>query len=156
MNSFEEYLLKEYNTSGCVCVAFKYSHSAKEKIDKASKVPIINNTINVKVDCYDDKHNLLASHTEHFKDGEIQRSKNNPLINIAPAEINNRFASVKQDIANRIMSEYLLKLNDINEKIDSLRAYVHVNGIIPSEFVNEPAIGSGKNINESNDKHFEF
>ena len=108
MNSFEEYLLKEYQTANVVCVSFKYSHSAKEKIDKASKVPIINNTINVKVDCYDDKHNLLASHTEKFIDGEIHRTKNNPLINIAPAEINNRFASVKQDIANRIMSEYLL------------------------------------------------
>ena len=153
MNEFEEYLLKEYHDSNVVCTAFKYSHSAKEKIDKASKVPIINNTINVKIDSYDDKHNLIASHSEKFENGEIKRSKKNKLINIAPAELNNRFGAAKQQIANRIMHEYLLKLEDINQKIESLRSYVHCDGIIPNEFVNEPAIGE---LDKSNQKQFEF
>ena len=72
------------------------------------------------------------------------------------AELNNRFAAAKQYIANRIMSEYLVKLNDIQEKINSLNAYVHVNAddVIPNEFVNEPSVGVGDG--KSKNKHFEF
>ena len=153
-NSFEEYLLKEYNTCGCVCVNVKYSHSSKQKIDKKSKRPVINNIITVKMDCYDNKHNLLSTHSEKFVDGCIQRSKNNKLVNIAPAELNNRFAAIKQDIANKIMAEYLEKADEINAKINSLKAYTHVSGVIPSEFVNEPAIGNANRSDENNDKTF--
>ena len=157
-NSFEEYLLKEYNVSGCVCVNIKYSHSSKQKIDKASKRPVINNIITVKMDCYDSKHNLLSTHSEKFVDGCIKRSKNNKLVNIAPAELNNRFAAIKQDIANKIMAEYLEKADEINEKINSLKAYIHVTGVIPNEFVNEPAIGDTdeNNAKTINEKKFEF
>ena len=156
LNAFESYLLDEYKDSNVVCTAFKYSHTTKQKIDKVSKVPLTNNVINVKIDCYDDKHNLIASHTEKFIDGEVQRAKNKELVNIAPAELNNRFAAAKQCIANRIMSEYLVKLNDIQEKINSLNAYVHVNAddVIPNEFVNEPSVGVGDG--KSKNKHFEF
>ena len=154
MQAFEDYILKEYNDNNVVCTAFKYSHTAKDKIDKTSKVPIVNNVITVKIDCYDVKHNLIASHSEKFVNGEIQRSKKNKLINIAPAELNNRFAAAKQQIANKIMSEYLIKLQEINEKIDALNSYVKASGIIPNEFVNEPAIASTEESKTS--KHFEF
>ena len=118
MQAFEEYLLKEYNESNVVCTAFKYSHTVKDKIDKTSKIPVVNNVITVKIDCYDKQHNLISSHSEKFIDGVIYRNKKNKLINIAPTELNNRFAAAKQAIANGIMSEYLMKLNEINEKID--------------------------------------
>ena len=157
MEAFQEYLLQEYNDTNAVCNAFKYSHSAKQKLDKASKIPIVNNVITVKIDCYDKQHNLLATHSEKFVDGAIQRNKKNKLINIAPAELNNRFAAAKQAIANGIMAEYLQKLNDINEKIDSLNAYVNVSGIIPTEFVNEPLIASSTQPQAAPvHKNFEF
>ena len=162
LNAFESYLLDEYKDSNVVCVNYKYTHSTKQKIDRVSKVPLTNNVINVKIDCYDDKHNLVASHTEKFIDGSIarggttSRNKNKALVNIAPAELNNRFAAAKQYIANRIMSEYLVKLNDIQEKIDSLNAYVHCDGVIPNEFVNEPAIGNADGNKVSKNKQFEF
>ena len=54
------------------------------------------------------------------------------------------------------MSEYLLKLNEINEKIDTLNNYTKVSGIIPSEFVNEPIIGDAKENETKPCKHFEF
>ena len=152
MNAFEEYLLQEYRDSNVACTNFKYSHSAKQKLDKKSKVQLINNTINVKIVCYDEKHNLLSSHSEKFVDGEIQRTKQKPLVNIAPAELNNRFGAAKQQIANRIMSDYLVHLQEINEKIDSLRSYIHVDGVIPTVFVNEPIIASDNGVK----KNFEF
>ena len=156
-NSFEDYLLKEYPVSGCVCVNFKYSHGTKEKIDKKSKIPVINNVINVKIDCYDDKHNLLDSHSEKFIDGHIQRPKNKQLVNIAPAELDNRFSAVNVEICSTIMAEYMLKLDEINSKISALRAYCGGAGVIPSEFVNEPIIGEhDKNLNERKTKSFEF
>ena len=153
MNAFESYLLQEYNESNVACTKFTYSHSSKQKFDKKSNVPVINNNINVKIDCYDEKHNLLASHSEKFVDGEIKRTKKNPLINIAPAELNNKFGAAKQQIANRIMNEYVIKLNEIQEKIDNLQSYVHCDGVIPDQFVNEPAIA---NVDKDSNKHFEF
>ena len=160
LNAFEEYLLHEFNlpTSVC-CNNFKYSHSSKQKIDKKSNIPIINNTINVKIESYDDKHNLLASHSEKFIDGFIHRTKQNPLVNIAPAELNNRFAAAKSIIASKIMNEYTIKLNEINEKIESLQSYIHVSNdnIIPNEFINEPAIGNDTSSSIlSKNKNFEF
>ena len=158
MNAFESYIMQEYRESNVACTSFKYSHSIKEKIDKTSKRPIINNIINVKIDCYDDKHNLLSSHTEKFVDGQIQRSKQKQLVNIAPSELNNRFAAAKQQIANRIMSEYMDKLNEIQDKINILQSYVNTTGIIPNEFVNEPAIGAVSDdlYKEVKNKQFEF
>ena len=158
MDAFESYILQEYGDANVACTSFKYSHSTKDKIDKKSNRPITNNIISVKIDCYDDKHNLLASHSEKFVDGSIQRTKPKPLINIAPAELNNKFAAAKQQIANRIMSEYMIRLNEINEKITSLRSYVNTNGVIPNEFVNEPTISDGNKDQQPvpKDKHFEF
>ena len=144
MQAFEQYLLHEYQLpSNVVCNYFRYTHSTKQHIDKLSKVPVINNIIGVHVESYDDKHHLLASHSERFVDGEIKRPRNNALVNISPDELNNRFAAAKTAIVSSIHSEYTNRLNDINDKIRDLNRYVKVNGVIPTEFVNEPMIGTG-------------
>ena len=157
MNAFEEYLLREYNLPTNVCCnKFSYSYSTKNKIDKSSKVPIINNIINVRIESYDDKHNLIASHTEKFLDGHINRTKQNKLINISPDELNNRFAAAKANIVQQINAEYNVKLNEIQEKINELNKYCKSHGVIPNQFVNEPKIAD-KNIEEvKSQKRFEF
>jgi len=156
MNAFEAYLLKEYQLNqNAVCNKFTYTHSTKQKIDKPSKRPVINNIITVKIDSYDDKHNLLGSHTEKFIDGHIQRTKQNKLINISPDELNNKFSFAKASIVQLIVADYNNKLKDIQAKIDDINAYHHTSVIIPSEFVNEPLIASNDNTEPKN-KHFEF
>ena len=157
MNAFEAYLLKEYQLSqNAVCNKFTYSHSTKQKIDKLSKKPLINNIINVKIESYDDKHNLLGSHTEKFIDGQIQRTKQNKLINISPAELNNKFSFAKSQIVHVIVADYNNKLKDIQEKINEINAYHHISVVIPNEFINEPVIGADDIDSNKNNKHFEF
>ena len=164
MQSFESYLLSEYQLSNeVVCNKFSYTHSVKQKLDKKSSVPIVNNIINVHIESYDEKHNLIAAHSEKFVDGVIKRGKNKKLINISPDELNNRFSTAKSSIISLILHEYNTKLNDLQLKIKDLNKYAGpINNIIPMEFVNEPLIGEQNNNNNNNGddnvvkKNFEF
>ena len=156
LESFEAYLLHEYNDHNAVCVKFKYSHSIKTTVDKVSKTPLIHNIINVKIDSYDSHHKLIASHSEKFVDGEIKRSKANPLVNIAPAELNNKFAAAKAEIATLIMYEYDVKLDEVTTKINQLNSYVHVGHVVPNQFVNEPVVTNAEQTNNNTNKHFDF
>jgi len=156
LESFEAYLLREYNDNNAVCVKFKYSHSIKTTVDKVSKTPLIHNIITVKIDSYDAHHKLIASHSEKFVDGEIKRTKANPLVNIAPAELNNKFAAAKAEIATLIMNEYDVKLDEVTTKINQLNAYVHVDHVIPNQFVNEPVVGTDAEATSNVIKQFEF
>ena len=158
MDQFEQYLLSEYQlSSNVVCNSFKYTHSAKNKVDKSSNRPITNHIINVKIESYDDKHNLISTHSEKFIDGKIQRTKQNKLINISPDELNNKFGFAKSNIINVIKSDYQNKLNDIQDKIKELDSYCRADGIIPTEFVNEPTISTSQPTNQpTKNKNFEF
>ena len=159
MDAFEEYLLREYQPlSNVVCNKFTFTHCTKRKIDKTSQVPVINNIINVKIESYDEKHNLIATHCEKFIDGHISRTKQNKLINISPDELNNRFGAAKLQISQTINAEYTNKLNDIQEKINELNSYVKSNGVIPNQFINEPQIAAKSNEEpaKKKNKHFEF
>ena len=157
MDQFEQYLLSEYQLpSNVVCNKFTYAHTSKQTVDKASKIPIINHIINVKIISYDDKHNLISTHSEKFIDGRIQRTKQNKLINISPDELNNKFSFAKSSIINVIKSDYQNKLNDIQDKIKELDSYCRVDGVIPTEFVNEPVIAEKSDSSKKIEKHFEF
>ena len=157
MNAFESYLLKEYQLNqNVVCNKFTYTHSTKQKIDKTSKRPLINNIINVKIESYDDKHNLLGSHTEKFIDGKIHRTKQNKLVNISPDELNNKFGFAKSSIVQIIVSDYQSKLHEIQNKIDEINAYQHTSHVIPNEFINEPTIAEKTDLPKNINKHFEF
>ena len=162
MQSFESYLLSEYQLPNVVvCNKFSYTHNAKQKLDKKSSIPIVNNIINVHIDSYDEKHNLIATHSEKFIDGSIKRGKNKKLINISPDELNNRFSNAKSSIISLILNEYNAKLNELQLKIKDLNRYSGpINNIIPNEFVNEPLVGEHENNNNNSDnvvkKNFEF
>lgn len=157
MQDFIDYLLKEYQLpDSVVCNRVVYSHSTKNKIDKKSNVPITNNVITVKIESFDKMHHKLASITEHFVDGQISRTKTKPLINIAPAELNNKFAKAKAEICGIIKRNYNEKLNDLNDSMHELNDYCgNEMSIIPDEFVNEPQIT--KNVEPEKQKvKFEF
>jgi len=142
MENFIEYLLKEYQLpSEVVCNKITYSHSTKNHIDKKSNVPITNNIITVKIESFDKHHNKLASITEHFIDGQIERSKTKALVNIAPSELNNKFAAAKSQICSVINSTYNERLNELKDSINELNEYCGSDiGVIPEEFINEPKI----------------
>ncbi len=142
MENFIDYLLKEYNLpSEVVCNKVIYSHSTKNKIDKKSNVPITNNIITVKIESFDKNHQKLASNSERFIDGQIERSKTKKLINIAPAELNNKFAAAKSQICSVINSTYNERLNELKDSIHELSEYCGSEiGVIPEVFINEAKI----------------
>ena len=151
MEDFISYLLKEYQLpNDVVCNKVVCSHSTKNKIDTKSKIAISHNIITIKIESYDKEHQLLSSITEKFIDGQINRPKTKPLVNISPSELNNRFARAKSFICSQIQKSYNDKLKDINDSITDLKQYCGSgNSIIPNEFINEPQVmkesSEGKN-----------
>ena len=142
MEAFIDYLLKEYQLpADVVCNKTTFTHSTKNKIDKKSNVPITNNIITVKIESFDKHHQKLASITEHFIDGQIDRPKTKKLINISPSELNNKFAAAKSQICSVINSTYNEKLKDLKESMNELNEYCGSEiSVIPDVFVNEPKI----------------
>ena len=142
MDDFISYLLKEYQLpNDVVCNKVVCTHSTKNKIDKKSNIPITNNVITIKIESYDKEHQLLSSITEKFIDGQINRTKAKPLVNISPSELNNRFGVAKSFICSQIQKSYSDKLKDLNDSINELKQYCgSVNSVIPNEYINEPII----------------
>lgn len=142
MEAFIDYLLKEYQLpSEVVCNKTTFTHSTKNRIDKKSNTPITNNIITVKIESFDKHHNKLASITEHFIDGNIERPKTKALVNIAPAELNNKFSAAKSQICSVINSIYNERLNELKDSIHELSEYCGSDiSVIPDEFINEAKI----------------
>ena len=155
MENFINYLLSEYKLpSDVVCNNVIYSYSTQNKIDKKSKTPITNHVITVKIESYDKAHNKLATNTEHFINGKIQRPKAKKLINISPDELNNKFGLAKSDICALIKKQNSDKVNELTQIIDDITGYVgHDVSIIPNEFVNEHTITQQE---PKKNKQFEF
>ncbi len=141
MEAFVNYLLSEYKLPDeVVCNNVTFTYSQRNKIDKKSNVPITDHVITVKIDSYDKEHNKLASNTEHFVNGQIQRPKSKKLINISPDELNNRFGNAKASICSQIQKNTSDKVKGLNDIINDLKQYCDNLSIIPNEFVNEPTI----------------
>ena len=139
MESFINYLINEYkdNTTGYAAIDTKFTHSSTIKIDKASNVPIKNNIIKVSITFYDKSMNKLYSSAISFENNLLPKSQAKKLVNIAPKELENKFACAKDEICNNILRELLEKRKELNEKIDDIIRYKGVNGVIPSEFKGE-------------------
>ena len=154
MESFINYLLSEYQLpSEVVCNNITFTYSTKNKIDKKSHVPITNHIISVKIDSYDKHHNKLATNSEHFIDGHINRPKTKKLINISPDELNNKFSNAKASICSQIQKNNSDKVKELNEVINDLKQYCDNMSVIPNEFVNEPTITPQEPVKN---KQFEF
>ena len=154
MEEFINYLLKEFQLpADVVCHKVDYIYSNKNTIDKKSNRPITHNIITVKIDCYDKEHHKLASISEKFVNGHIQRPKSKKLINISPDELNNKFGKAKAFICSEIQKTNSNKVKELNEFINDLNQYCGNTSIIPNEFINEPAITPTEPVKN---KQFEF
>lgn len=155
MQSFVDYLLQEYQLPAeVVCNNVTFSYSNQNKIDKKTHIPITNHIITVKADSYDKSHNKLASNTEHFINGHIQRPKAKKLINISPDELNNRFGAAKSSICAQIQKANSDKVKELTDVINDLKQYCDNMTVIPNEFINEPTITPPEP--KKNNKQFEF
>ena len=154
MEAFIDYLLKEYQLpSEVVCNNVNFSYSSQNKIDKKSHVPITNHIITVKIDSYDKSHNKLASNSERFINGKIERPKTKKLINISPDELNNKFGTAKSFICAQIQKNNADKVKELNDVINDLKQYCDNMSVIPNEFINEPTIAKQE---PAKNKQFEF
>ena len=139
MQSFIDYLTNEYKDKvhGYVAIDTKFTHSSSIKIDKFSNVPLKNNIIKVSITFYDKSMNKLYGATISFENNLLNKSQAKKLVNIAPKELENKFASAKNEICNVILRELLDKRKELNEKIDDITKYNGTDGVIPSEFKGE-------------------
>lgn len=139
MESFKEYVISEFKPSapGYVAAEFKFTYSNKVKVDKKSMVTIVVNTIRVGVKLFDKDMNVLISKGISFENNVLTKMSKKALVNIAPAELENKFNAALGEISNVIMNEYQEKLDDVQTHIDCLNHYLGREGITPSEFKGE-------------------
>ena len=64
--------------------------------------------------------NKLYGATISFENNLLNKSQAKKLVNIAPKELENKFASAKNEICNVILRELLDKRKELNEKIDGI------------------------------------
>ena len=124
MNTFQEYLISEYKVNDYAAVEFKYSHSFNIKNDKKTDVNIKQHNIHVNIKFYDKNLKLLLSSNIKFVNNELAKVSEKKLINISPAELNNRFMIARTEIVNKILDELILKRGEIDDKIILINSYL--------------------------------
>lgn len=131
MNQFKEYLLSEYQVKNAKAIKFSFSHNQTIK-----KPNIINDIITVRIKFVDENLSTILSPSITFENNVIRKSS---LVNISPKELNNRFAAAKQEICKVIMTDYMAKIDELNEKFNKLQQYCpnNNNTIIPQKFEGE-------------------
>ena len=139
MQQFIDYLITEYKdkATGYAAIDTKFTHSSTIKIDKKSNVPLKNDIIKVSITFYDKSMNKLYSSVISFENNLLPKTQAKKLVNIAPKELENKFATAKNEICNVILRELIDKRNELNEKIDDIIKYKGGNSIIPTEFKGE-------------------
>ena len=123
MNSFVEYLQSNWEVDGCVGVEKRYTHDLKVKVDKKSDKEVVEHTVGVGLKFYDKDNKMLMSESIKFVNNVLDGVSKKKIINIAPAELENRFMAAKREIAGVIMEDYMERLNVINGKVRMLKSY---------------------------------
>ena len=126
MEAFKEYLIQEFRDRAkrFVAVEFKFNHSTKLKLDKASGVNLKIDVVKIVLKFYDRDMNVLLNDTITFENNVIPKSKEKSFINISPKDLNNKFAFAKSEIVKTIMNEYNEKRDELNTKISDLKKYL--------------------------------
>lgn len=158
MEGFKSYIIGEFKdkAKGYVATEFKFTHSTNIKIDKKSNIPIKSDIIKVNVKFVDKDMNQLHSAIVTFENNIITKANAKKLINISPKELENKFMVARKDICSIIMNEYCDKLGDLNSKIDGLKNYVGVDGIISHEFKGESIQIVDADVKDKNKQHFDM
>ena len=159
MDQLKAYLIDEFKdrANGFVGVEFKFSHSETMRSDKATKIPLKVDVVKVGMRFVDKDLNTLHTSNIVFENNAIQKSKEKQFVNISPKELNNKFCFAKSEIIRTIMNEYIIKRNELNEKIDSLKAYGgNDNEVIDSKFKGEVVKVVEKEVKPSKKMKFEM
>ena len=125
MQALKQYLIQEYRdkAKGYVACEFKFAHYTKIKPDKASGVSLKIDVVKVSIRFVNRDMNTLHNCSVVFENNVIPKSKEKSFINISAKELNNKFAFAKAEIVKLIMDEYIEKRDELNAKIDELKAY---------------------------------
>ena len=100
--------------------------------------------------------NVLDSKSFKFTDNELTTSSSKKLVNIAPAELTNRFVAALPEIAGVISNELSGKISDLREQLSSLNMYAHHNSaVIPDAFRGPSVVVADEGVNSHSSK-FEF
>ena len=150
MEAFKQYLIDEFKerAKGYVAVEFRFVHNVNIKKDKESNTPLKIDIIKVAIRFVDKDMNTLFTTSISFENNAIPKNKHKQFVNIAPKELNNKFNFAKNEIIRNIMTEYVLKRDELTDKINNLQSYAgHDNDIIKSQFKGEVV-----NVVDINDK----
>ena len=125
MQALKEYLIDEFRDKAKSYVAceFKFAHYTKIKPDKASGVSLKIDVVKINMRFVDREMNTLHNCSVVFENNVIPKNKEKSFINIAPKELNNKFACAKSEIIKTIMDEYVEKRDEINVKINELSLF---------------------------------
>ena len=137
MEALKAYLIDEFKdkAKGYAAVEFKFTHSINMKVDKTSKATLKVDVVKVCLRFVDRHLNTLHTANIVFENNAIPKSKEKQFINISPKELNNKFCFAKSEIIRAMMNEYIIKRNELNEKIEGLKSYAgNENEIIDSKF----------------------
>ena len=150
MESFKQYLIDEYKerAKGFVAVEFKFSHGINVKKDKETNTPLKIDIIKVSIRFVDKDMLTLFTTSISFENNVIPKNKHKQFVNVSPKELNNKFGFAKNEIIRTIMTEYVLKRDELTDKINNLQTYSgHDNDIIKPEFK-----GNVVNVVDNDDK----
>lgn len=117
-NDFLEYALSEYGIRYS-SVKINYVHTVKPIPKNNTKDHII--TMNIKL--YDKFMNLLKSDNIKFVNNLVSKPCEKKLVNISPAELNNKFMNVRDEIIRIINTEYMTNRSNIDKMICDLDEY---------------------------------
>ena len=140
MESFKQYLIDEYKerAKGFVAVEFKFGHGVNVKKDKETNTLLKIDIIKVSIRFVDKDMLTLFTTSISFENNTVPKSKHKQFVNISPKELNNKFGFAKNEIIRTIMTEYVLKRDELNDKINNLQTYLgNDNDVIKPEFKSE-------------------
>lgn len=155
MESFKDYITSEYidKIRDYKAMEMSYAFNENTKIDKKSNKPLKIFTITIFIKYYDKDMNLLFQTSLKFVNNMLNKVCANKLINISPKELENKFMFARKTICSKINEDYNNKMNEISEKINSLKCYYgNSNVLINREFQGEKIALSPEKNSSKNSK----
>ena len=161
MESFKQYLIDEYKerAKGFVAVEFKFGHGVNVKKDKETNTLLKIDIIKVSIRFVDKDMLTLFTTSISFENNTVPKSKHKQFVNISPKELNNKFGFAKNEIIRTIMTEYVLKRDELTDKINNLQSYSgHENDIIKPQFKGEVVnvVDNDDNVKPNNKVKFDM
>ena len=132
MQDFETYVKSNWNIPGAAACGITYTHTSRVVVNKASKVPVKNHSINLSIEWFDKDNNKLKAEKLSFLNDDMTKTYDKKLFTINRAELVNKFRAAKFQIVNKIISEKNDKLIKLQQEISDLRAYTgRTDDVIP-------------------------